>query len=158
MFTTAVYGESLIKELKHNDIPLELIHVPSTIWCGSIAVAPNLTEEPDITELLEKYQKNCRFPKQYCVNHDWSCAISINYWQEGKVPRGMVFAQQVATTEQNPIHDTYQMPQSLFVRLACTPQVAQIAFGRDRCEAWELFGIVKEALDDLGYQFAENGA
>ena len=91
MFTIAIHGESLIKSITHNNIPMELIHVPATIWCGSIAYASNLTDEPDIPALLVKYQANCQYPKLHLANPEWSNCISIDYWQEGKVPRGMVF-------------------------------------------------------------------
>lgn len=120
MFTTAIHGETLVKTILHNNIPMELIQVPATIWCGSIAYAPNLTDEPDIPALLQKYQANCQYPKLHRANPKWDNCISIDYWQEGKVPRGMVFSQQVTSDEQNPAHDIYRMPRSLYIRIACT--------------------------------------
>ena len=158
MFTTAIHGETLVKTILHNNIPMELIQVPATIWCGSIAYAPNLTDEPDIPALLQKYQANCQYPKLHRANPAWDNCISIDYWQEGKVPRGMVFSQQVTSDEQNPAHDIYRMPQSLYIRLACTKEVSQAAFRKDECGVWELFGVIKDALNTLGYRFAENGA
>lgn len=158
MFTTAIHGESLIKKINYNNIPLELVFVPETIWCGSIGFASNLTDEPDIPALLAKYQENCQFPKLHTANSEWSNCISIDYWQEGKVARGMVFSQQVTSDEQNPVHDIYRMPESLYIRLACTKEIAQTAFGKDECGVWELFGVIKDALDDLGYQVGTNGA
>ena len=155
--TTAICGERLIEDLRNHNIPMQLVFIPSTIWCGSVAFS-TLTAEPDISKLLEKYQKNCQFSKFSLANRDWNSAISINYWQEGKVPRGMMFAQQVTSDVQNPLHDIYRMPQSLFIRVECTAKVAQSAFGREGCEVWELFGVIKDALDDYGYKFAENGA
>jgi len=62
MFTTAIHGETLIKTILHNGIPMELLRVPPTIWCGSIAYASNLTDEPDISALLAKYQANANTP------------------------------------------------------------------------------------------------
>jgi len=50
------------------------------------------------------------------------------------------------------------MPESLYIRLACTKDVAQTAFGRDECGVWELFGVIKDALDGLGYKIGTNGA
>ena len=158
MFTTAISGESLIQSLSYKGIPMELIHVPSTMWCGSIAYAPNLTDEPDIPALLQTYQANCRYPKLHRANPEWDNCISIDYWQEGKVPRGMVFSQQVTSDEQDSAHDIYRMPQSLYIRLACTKEVSQAAFGRDECSVWELFGVIKDALDDLRCQIGTNGA
>ena len=158
MFTTAIHGETLVKTILHNNIPMELIQVPATIWCGSIAYAPNLTDEPDIPALLQKYQANCQYPKLHRANPAWDNCISIDYWQEGKVPRGMVFSQQVTSDEQDPAHDIYRMPRSLYIRIACTKEVSQAAFGKDECGVWELFGVIKDALNTLGYRFAENGA
>lgn len=134
----------------------KMVFVPATIWCGSVAFAPNLTDEPDIAALLQKYQQNCQYPKLHRANPDWDNAISINYWQESKAPRGMMFSQQVTSDEQNSAHDIYRMPQSLYIRHSCTSKVAQAALGG--CEVYELFGIIKDALDDLGYNVGANGA
>ena len=158
MFTTAIHGETLIKTILHNGIPMELLRVPPTIWCGSITYATNLTDEPDIPALLAKYQANCQYPKRHRANPEWDNCISIDYWQEGRVPRGMVFSQQVTSEEQDSAHDIYRMPESLYIRLACTKEAAQAAFGREECGVWELFGVIKDALDALGYRIGTNGA
>lgn len=158
MFTTAICGESLIKSLTHNGIPMELLRVPATIWCGSIAYAPNLTDEPDIPALLAKYQANCQYPKLHRANPEWDNCISIDYWQEGKVPRGMVFSQQVTSDEQSPVHDIYRMPESLYIRLCGSKETSKAAFGKEECGVWELFGVIKDALDELGYKIGTTGA
>ncbi len=158
MFKTAIYGENLVKGFCHNGVSMELVYVPATIWCGSIAYAPNLTDEPDIPALLQKYQANCQYPKLHRANPAWDNCISIDYWQEGKVPRGMVFSQQVTSDEQDQAHDIYRMPRSLYIRIACTKEVSQAAFGKDECGIWELFGVIKDALDELGYRIGTNGA
>lgn len=158
MFTTAIYGESLVKTICHNGISMELVQVPATIWCGSIAFADNLTDEPDIPALLANYQANCPHPKQHRANPEWDNCISIDYWQEGKVPRGMMFSQQVTDDEQDPVHDIYRMPRSLYIRLICNSETARAAFGRAECGVWELFGVIKDTLEPLGYHFAGNGA
>jgi len=148
MFTTAIQGEKLIRTFNHQDIPMELVQVPATIWCGSLAYASNLTDEPDIPMLLAKYQSNCQYPKLYRANPEWDNCISIDYWQEGAVPRGMVFSQQVTSDDQNPAHDIYRMPQSLYLRVRCS----------EGMEIWKLFGVIKEALEALGFRFNTNGA
>lgn len=48
----------------------------------------------------------------------------------------MVFSQQVTSDEQDPVHDIYRMPESL----------------------WELFGVIKDALYEPGYRIGTNGA
>lgn len=156
MFTTAIYGETLVQTILHNNIPMELVHVPATMWCGSIAYAGSLTDEPDIPALLAKYQANCQYPKLHRANPEWDNCISIDYWQD--VPRGMVFSQQVTSDEQDPAHDIYRMPQSLYIRLICSKEVAHAAFGKEECDVWELFSVIKDVLDELGYSIGTNGA
>lgn len=158
MFTTAIHGETLVKTIQYNNIPMELVQVPATMWCGSIAYASNLTDEPDIPALLQKFQNLCSVPKEDRANPDWSCCISIDYWQDGKVTRGMMFAQQVLSDKQDSAHDIYTMPESLYIRASGTKEVAQAAFGKDSCELWELFGVIKEAMEAEGYVIGKNGA
>jgi len=158
MFITAVSGECFIGFLNHNNIKAELVDVPETLWCGAAAYADDNESEPDIPALLEKYQQNCRYPKHKLANPNWSCCISIDYIKEGKAPRGIMFAQQVMSEMQNAAHDVFRMPQSRYIRLVCTNETARAAFGRDGCEVYELFGVIKDALPDLGYRVGTNGA
>lgn len=94
---TSIYGEQIVGKFTYKNITFEVVNCPSTIWCGTIGYAANCEDEPDLGALLQKYQKLCDIPKNECANPEWSCAISIDYWQEGKAPRGMMFAQQVLT-------------------------------------------------------------
>jgi len=158
MFYISIYGEKLIKEFTYKNIPFELVRCPATTWCGTLGYAPNCTEEPDIGALLQKYQELCHIPKVEPANPEWSCAISINYWQEGAAPRGMMFAQQVLTEKQNSNHDVFIMPESLFIRVANSPETAKVAFNKDSCELFELFGVIKDSLDETGYVLGTNGA
>lgn len=50
------------------------------------------------------------------------------------------------------------MPQSLYIRVAGTKEVAQAAFGRDECGLWELFGLIKDNMAAEGYVIGTNGA
>lgn len=69
-----------------------------------------------------------------------------------------MFVQRVTRGEQNPVHDIFRMPASLYIRLACTADVARAAFGQETCEVFELFGAIKDALAGPGYRVAANGA
>lgn len=158
MMITAIYGEELDKEYHCNGVSLEVIQCPATFWCGSVGYAPNCEDEPDIDAILEKYQRVCQVEKKELVNPRWDCAISINYWQEGAAPRGMMFAQQVLTNRQDPDYDVYIMPASLYVRAANTKENAKAAFGKDSCEVFELFGAIKDSLEENGYEIGTNGA
>ena len=158
MFNTAIYGEKLIRKFTCKNIPFEVVSCPATIWCGTLGYAPNCTDEPDIGALLQKYQELCDVLKVETANPEWSCAISINYWQEGAAPRGMMFAQQVLTEKQDSNHDVYTMPESLFIRVANTAETVKATFGKDSCELYELFGVIKDSLDENGYALGTNGA
>ena len=158
MFQTVIHGESLVGQFCSGGVTFEVVHCPFTLWCGALGYASNCADEPDIGALLEKYQAACETPKSGLAQPDWSCAISIDYWRSGVAPRGMMFAQQVLSDRQEPVHNVYAMPESLFIRVANTAEVARAAFGREVCELHELFGVVKGAMDAQGYAINDNGA
>jgi len=158
MFTSAVFGETLMQKIEIAGIPAELVLLPATIWCGTLGYAKDNTDEPDISALLQHYQSNCHIPKNSPANPGWDCCISIDYWQNGAVPRGICFANQVLTERQNPSHDVYIMPASLYIRLLNTREIALAAFNRETCELWELFGFIKDNMTAYGYSVAANGA
>lgn len=158
MFYTSIYGEEFIEEFSCMNIRFEVVRCPATIWCGALGYALNCTDEPDIGAVLQRYQETTEIPKAESANPEWSCAISINYWQEGAAPRGMMFAQQVLTTRQDPVYDVYTMPESLFIRVQNTAEAARGGFGRDKCELYELFGVIKNSMQMHGYVFATTGA
>lgn len=158
MFVTAVYGETPVNTFSEQNVFFELVRCPATIWCGAIGYAPACAGEPDIGGLLRKYQQQCQIPKVQLAAPGWSGCISIDYWQNGAVPRGMMFMQQVLTAQQDPAHDVYTMPESLYLRVARTKENAQAAFGRDKCDLWELFGVIRQAMAAHGYAINPNGA
>jgi len=158
MFVEAISGESFVMEIEFRGARVEVVRCPDTIWCGSVAYASDCIAEPDIQGLLEKYQANCVIPKAECADPDWSCCISIDYWQNGAVPRGMCFAQQVLTGEQDAAHDVYIMPESLYLRAAASEENARVIFGKASCEVWELFDFLREAMNSAGYSIGTNGA
>ena len=158
MFHASIYGEKLVAQYTYKNIPFEVVSCPATVWCGTLGYAPDCMEEPEIGSLLQKYQELCDIPKAKPAKPEWSCAISINYWQNGAAPRGMMFAQQVLTEEQELCHDIYTMPESLFIKATNSAETAKSAFGKDSCELFELFGVIKESLAETGYVLGTNGA
>ena len=158
MFTNAVYGEEFVREIRCKGVTVELVRCPRTVWCGAVAYASDCAGEPDIEALLKRYQAQCGVEKRERANPEWSCAISIDYWQGGAVPRGMCFAQQVLTEEQDAAHDVYVMPESMYLRAAASAENARAAFGKDACEAYELFGFLRQAMEAAGYSAGTNSA
>lgn len=70
----------------------------------------------------------------------------------------MMFAQQVLTEKQDPNHDVYIMPASVYIRVKNTEEVARAAFNKDSCELHELFGVIKTFLVNTEYRLGTNGA
>lgn len=149
---SAIYGEKLIAEYKRGAYTFELVDCPEILWCGVLGYAPNLTDEPDIDGLLARYQKLCDIEKNGRRMEDWSGCISINYMRSD-LPCGMMFMQQVDTDVQSDEYDLYKTPATQYFRLACTPETARAAFDKDECGVWELFGVIKDFMSEVGYEF-----
>ena len=159
LYTAEEYQkETIVETILYRGALFEVVERPEATFCGKIAYAQNLTDEPDIGKLLNDYRSLVSVPKQECIAPEWDAAISIDYWRGGTTPRGMMFAQEVATEKQPDVYDIYKMPKSLFMRIFHDADAAK-ALGRDNCEIWELFGLMKDfAMPEHGYEFNENGA
>ena len=147
-------GERLVETICHKGLRFEVVERAESVWCGTLGYALNLTEEPDIPGLLEKYQSLVSVEKRGLVSPDWSGCISVGYWPGGTSPRGIMFMQQVDTGEQDGRHDVLKTPSSLYIRLHYDgAEVPRRLFGRDQCEAFELYGAIHEAAEENGYTF-----
>ncbi len=151
-------GESLVETHLYKGVEFDLILRKDSLWAGTLGYADNLTDEPDIGGLLHRYQQLAAIPKKHRVNPAWSACISIDYWRNGETPRGMIFAQEVSSRDQDPRHDLYEMPESLYIRVSCDGNAAARLLGRETCEVWELFGCAKEVMALHGYALNANGA
>jgi len=150
--------ERIIETITYKGALLEVVERLESIFCGKIAYAQNLTDEPDIGKLLDDYQDIISTPKEERIAPEWDAAINIDYWRGGTVPRGMMFAQEVATEKQSEIYDIYKMPRSLFMRIFHDADATK-ALGKEKCEIWELYGLLKDiVMPQFGYKFNENGA
>ena len=154
---SAIFGEKLIAEYKCGAYTFELVDCPEILWCGVLGYAPNLTDEPDIDGLLARYQKLCDIEKNGRCMEDWSGCISINYMRSD-LPCGMMFMQQVDTDTQSDEYDLYKTPAAQYFRLACTPEIARAAFDKDECGVWELFGVIKDFMSEVGYEFNDRAS
>ncbi len=155
----ASLSEKIIETYSYEGVFFEVIEKPVTLYAGKTAYASNLTDEPDIPGLLASLQKNKLLDKVvHCVNADWAAAISIDYWQDGAVPRGLMFAKETASREQPEGIDIYEMPRCLYMRVQHSAEAAR-ALGKDTCEIFELFGLIKEkVMPKFGYRFSTCGA
>lgn len=158
MSTTAIYGEKFISDFIHKGIVVEIVKCPETIWCGAVGYAQDNEGEPDIPGLLDRYQRICGIDKNEVAMPKWSCCISIDYWKDGAAKRGIMFAQQVLSAEQDEAYDVFGMPESLYARVWVTQEAAMAAFSRENCEVYELFGVIRAALADNGYVISDSGA
>ncbi|MDF2544356.1 MAG: hypothetical protein K0S47_4074 [Herbinix sp.] len=150
--------EKLMETIHYNGATFEVVERPEILWVGKIAYATNLTDEPDIGNLLRVYQELVPTPKLARIAPDWDAAISIDYWRDGHAPRGMMFAQETSDEKQADCYDIYKMPGSLFMRILNNEDAAKL-LGKEQCENWELFGLMKNTImPSFGYKFNENGA
>ena len=133
--------EKLVEVIEHNGIRFEVVACPEALWCGALAYAQNCTDEPDIDSLLKRYQAHVSVEKKQVIHPEWSGCISIDYWPGGSTPRGMMFMQQVATEEQDKVHDVYRTPASLYIRAWCD----------GKGSPFDLFFPIHEAAAQNGY-------
>lgn len=151
-------GETLLQVYSFKDVPFEWILRKPSIWVGVLGFATNLTDEPDIAGLLGRYQALTEIPKRNLANPGWDTCISIDYWRNGEMPRGMAFAQEVSDKEQDPRYDLYEMPESMYLRVACDRNSANKLLDKEECGVWELFDCLKEVMQLHGYAINDNGA
>jgi len=146
---SGIYGETVIDVFEHGGVEFEVLQVPETIWCGALGYAKDSKGEPDIEGLLERYQAECFIEKKTLAIPSRSCCISIDYWKDGKAPRGIMFAQQVQEIDQDPSHDVYKMPGSLYIRTAAPDGSGDLHL---------LFGVIRTAMAEHGYVISDCGA
>lgn len=150
--------EKVTERISYNNVIFEVVERPEILWVGKLAYASNLTDEPNIGKLLSEYQRLVPTPKEERISPDWDAAISIDYWQGGAVPRGMMFAQETSSEKQADCYELYKMPASLFMRVLNDTDAAKL-LGKEKCENWELFGFMKDIImPQFGYKFNKNGA
>ena len=150
--------DKLIETIEYDGAVFEVVERPEVIWVGKTAYAPNFDVEPDIGGLFNTYQELVPTPKLDRINPDWNAAISIDYWKGGSAPRGMMFAQETYSENQADCYDIYKMPASMFIRILNDSKAAKL-LGKDSCETWELFGVIKGTImPQNSYKFNENGA
>ena len=146
--------EKLTAVLLERGVRFEVVERTQSLWCGVLGYASNLTDEPDIGRLLEKYQSLVPVEKRGLVTPDWSGCISVGYWPSGGSPRGIMFMQQVDTAEQDERYDVYRTPASLYIRVHYdSAEIPQRLFGRDSCEVFDLYQPIHEVALKNGYVF-----
>ncbi len=158
MTNPILQNEHFLKAYTYKNATFELVERNASIWVGTLGYATNLTDEPDIGTLLQQYQSMTDIPKRHLVNPGWDACISIDYWQNGAVPRGMFFGQEVADKTQDSRYAMYEMPSSLYIRVPCTKENARYLLNKDECDVWELFGCIREMMEREGYTINDNGA
>lgn len=146
--------ETLADVFFENGVCFEVVDKAPTIWCGTLGYAPNLDDEPDIENLLQRYQALVPVEKRECVSSSWSGCISIEYWPGGRSPRGIMFMQQVSTAQQDEQYDVYEFPAARYIRVHYnSPEIPRKLLGKEECGVYELFGPIQEAAKKHGYTF-----
>jgi len=150
-----VFTEKCIETFTVGKAVFEVVERPEVLWVGTLAWAENNDDEPDTDALLKKYQALCSTPKQARMNPDWSAGISINYSLCGKAPRGMFFAQETWSAEQDSRYDLFTQPGGLYLRLR-QDKYAKKLLGKKHFDSGELYAAMAGAAARHGYKRAED--
>lgn len=155
----AISAEPVADTIRYGDVIFEVINLPETIFAGKVAYANDLVSEPDIGKLLNEVRSgNLLSQVNEPASPGWDAAVSIDYWRNGAVPRGMMFAWETVSDRQPSAIDVYKMPASMFMRVFNNENAAKM-LNKSRCDIWELFGLMKTTVMPAnGYEFCENGA
>ncbi|MCL1807487.1 MAG: hypothetical protein FWG31_07280 [Oscillospiraceae bacterium] len=143
--------EKVIETAEHGGTVLEVVERPSVVWVGTLTYAEDISGEPDSGALLKRYQDLApAAPKIDTVNDEWDACININF-NGGEKAKGMMFGQETASPDkQDKRYDLFTQPAGLYMRIY-NDQAAAKLLGKDKCETWELFGVLREAAGAYGY-------
>ena len=151
-----VQTEKLVETFTDGRTTFELYDRPEVFWVGTLAWAGNNEDEPDVDALLKKYQALCEpAPKLERINPDWSAGITINYCLGGKAPRGMMFAQETWSSEQDSRCDLFTQPAGLYLRIRKNDREAKKLLGQKTYEMEDLYGYMEKAAQRHGYRRAQ---
>jgi len=146
--------ENCIESFTVKKAVFELVRRPEVLWVGTLAWAEDNESEPDTDTLLQKYQALCGpAPKLALVNPDWSAGISINYCLNGKAPRGMLFAQETWSAEQDSRYDIYAQPAGLCLRLRLDKNAEKL-MGKQYSSDAGRYALLEKVAAEHGYRRA----
>ena len=149
--------EKLVKTITYKGVDFEVVERPDVIWVGCVDYASNNESESDINATLKRYQALCESaPKQEIINPGWSAALSINYKSSDK-PRGMMFANECYTNNQDKGYDIFTQPGGLWLRV-CNDATAAALIGFDNSEPfnpWKFGAYMYFAKDRILQSVAE---
>ena len=152
----ALCVEKAVEAFSHGRATFEVVERPEVLWVGTLAWAENNNDEPDMGALLKRYQALCSpAPKQARINPDWDAAISINYGRGGKAAKGIMYAQETYSKEQDSRYDLFTQPAGLYLRVLNDKKAAKL-LGKKTCETYELFGLLKTVAPQYGYAHNDN--
>jgi hypothetical protein len=149
-------NERILDVLVTDGILFELVEKQETIFAGKLGYATNFDEEPDIGQLLDEYRKIMSKITD-AVEPEWWIGITINYGKKGAY-KGYMFATEVATDNQDEVVDMYKVPTSHYLRIRKDDKNVLKILGKDSCQTFELFPLIYDVMNKLGYKYADNGA
>jgi len=143
--------ERLVETFIAGKALFELHDRPDVLWVGTLAWADNNQDEPDIDALLKKYQALCEVPKLERMNPDWSAGISINYCLGGKAPKGMLFAQETWSAQQDSRYDLFTQPAGLHLRVRLDKHAEKL-MGKKKYSDADMYGLLEKTAAQHGYR------
>jgi hypothetical protein len=105
---------------------------------GCVDYAEDPSGESDINATLMRYRKELiGVIKRELINPDWSASISINY-SGGNKPRGIMFAQETYSKEQDERYNLFTQPGGLWLRIR-NGKAAAALLGKESAPPYEYF-------------------
>jgi len=133
--------EKPVQTITYKGVDFEVVERPDVLWVGCVGYAGNNTDEPDNDPTLKRFQglisENVG-PKDK-INPDWSAALSINY-DIGDKPKGIMFANECYSGEQDERFDVFTQPGGLWLRVRNDENAAAQFFGYEKSKPfnpWE---------------------
>ena len=150
-------AEQCVDTFALGEAVFEIIERPDVLWVGTWVWAAGNDDEPDGDALLKRYQSLIGpVPKQALLNPDWSAGISINYHNGRKVPKGLMFAQETDSAQQDGRYDLFTQPAGLYVRMRKDDRRVKKLLGKRSYEMEDLYALMEDAAARHGYRRAED--
>ena len=143
--------EKLVQTIIYKGAEFDVVERPDVLWVGCVNYAANNTDEPDIGVTLKRYREDLgNVSKNKLIKTDCSAALSINYTLNGKAPKGIMFAQETYSAEQDERYDLFTQPAGLWLRVLNDKNAAAL-LGKDSAEPYECFELLRNAAKENGY-------
>lgn len=144
--------DKIVTSFVHNGIGYDVVERPDVLWVGCLDYAPSDHDEVDSDATLDRFRSLLGVEKRELVDPAWSAAIWVNYGRVDK-PRGLMFAQETYSGNQDAGYEVLKQPAGTWLRLRRSRETSFALFGSESMDAWDYFscGEMPKAAEANGY-------